>query len=851
MTYLLNGMYSQKMLAQSLRVFPAIGMTGGLLLAGCPGALAAASGGMQAAAVSAELIVQAADRVAVTGIELIPTEAGLQVQLQTEAQSLPAPQTQVVGNALIVEIPSAVLALPQEPDFFVANPAEGIALVTATTLDEQTIQLSITGTDGPPTVEVSADGLSLAVGLGTGAEALADEEGLIIGVTGDQGGSRYFVPEATAATRTDTPLSEIPQSIQVVPQAVFEDQGISSLDDAVRNVSGVLQNSADARGQRFVIRGFDSASVLRDGFRPTFGFSGNIGYPELANIERVEVLKGPAAILYGVSEPGGVINLVSEQPLSEPFYEANFELGNRELLAAGVDFSGPLDENGRLLYRLNALYRDSDYYRAFSPDVERTFVAPVVQWNISDRSDLNLFLEYSDDQRPYDTGLVAIGDGVADIPFDRNLSQLDDINRSTYLRTGYRFEHRFSDNWKFRNAFNYIAYNTLFESSFLLNVDEDTGDLTRSYIQLDQPSSTYEVQTNFVGEFATGSIEHTVLLGVDYNHREQVGNNGRGLGTTFTQNIFNPVYGTVPQPDFSSEPVFFDGDVFIDAIGLYAQDQITLFDNLHLLAGLRYEIVDQRNVNRPSLFVANASDETQSDDALVPRLGIVYQPVEPVSLYASYSQSFAPNSGTFFGGEALPPEEGEQFEVGVRAEALGGRLFANLAYFDITKNNVATSDPNNPAFAINAGEQRSQGLELDVIGELLPGWNVIANYAYTDARITANNDDQIGNKLINAPEHSANFWTTYEFQSGSLQGLSFGLGLNYVGDRFGDLDNSFRLGDYFLTNAAIAYEQNTWRAALNVRNLFDVDHITGTRNSRFEVFPGEGLTVVGTLSVEF
>jgi iron complex outermembrane receptor protein len=142
----------------------------------------------------------------------------------------------------------------------------------------------------------------------------------------------------------------------------------------------VLQNSADARGQRFVIRGFDSASVLRDGFRPTFGFGGNIGYPELANIQQVEVLKGPTAILYGVSEPGGVINLVSEQPLSEPFYEANFELGNRELLSAGIDFSGPLDENGNLFYRLNALYRDSAYYRAFTTDVERAFLAPVLQW---------------------------------------------------------------------------------------------------------------------------------------------------------------------------------------------------------------------------------------------------------------------------------------------------------------------------------------------------------------------------------------------------------------------------------------------------------------------------------------
>lgn len=849
MNYLSNERHSQKFLPQLLKVSPAIALSSGLLLAICPGVLANLEEANQSVVTSADLLTQIADTATVTGIELDVIEAGVQVNLQTEAGSLPAPQTEVVGNALIVDIPNAVLALPDEEEFFASNPAEGIALITASTLDDQTLRLTITGADAPPAIAPSVDGLTFTVSLGV-AGAVAADDAIVLGVEGAQDND-YVVPTASTVTRINTPIEEIPRSIQVIPQTVFEDQAINALDDALRNASGVLQNSADARGQRFVIRGFDSSSVLRDGFRPTFGFSGNIGYPELANIEQVEVLKGPAAILYGVSEPGGVINLVSEQPLSDPFYEANFEIGNREQVAAGIDFSGPLDENGNVLYRLNALYRDGAYYRDFDADVERAFIAPVVQWNISDRTDLNLFLEYSDEQRPYDTGLVAIGDGIPDIPFDRNLSQLEDINEATYFRTGYQFEHRFSDNWRLRNAFNYIAYNTIFESSFTLNVDEDTGDITRSFIQLDQPSSTYEVQTNVVGEFSTGSIDHTVLFGVDYNHREQVGNTGRGFATNFTQNIFDPVYGTVARPDFDSEPLFFDSDSFIDAVGIYGQDQISILDNLHVLAGLRYETVSQRNVNRPSLFASEASEETQSDDAFVPQLGIVYQPIEPISLYASYSQSFAPNSGTNADKDVLPPEEGEQFEIGVRGEAFDGRLIANLAYFDITKSNVATSDPNNPAFSINSGEQSSQGVELDVIGEILPGWNIIANYAYTDARISANNDGQEGNRLINSPQHSANLWTTYELQTGSLQGLSFGLGVNYVGDRFGDLDNSFKLGDYFLTNAAIAYEKDTWRAALNVRNLFDVDYITGTRNSRNEIFPGEGLTILGTLSVEF
>ncbi|QCS51087.1 TonB-dependent receptor (plasmid) [Picosynechococcus sp. PCC 11901] len=780
-----------------------------------------------------------------TDVQVQATESGLVITFETTAEALPAVTTTTVGDRLIIEIPDVILSLPGENIVEVLQPTAEIESVQISPGENGGGRIVITGLTAPPMAAPQLTGEQLIVEV-TPDESTAENLELV--VTADATANSYTVSEATTATRTDTPLAEIPQSIQVIPKAILADQGVSSLDDALRNTSGVLQNSADARGQRFVVRGFDSASVLRDGFRPTFGFSGNIGYPELANIEQVEVLKGPAAILYGVSEPGGVINLVSEKPLSEPFYEATLELGNRNQVAVGVDLSGPLNEDGNLLYRLNALYRNSDYYRNFNVDLERTFIAPTLTWQIGDRTDLDLFVEYSADQRPYDTGLVAIGDSVADIPFDRNLSQLDDINEATYWRTGYEFEHRFSDNWKVRNGFNYIAYNTIFESSFTLGFDPTTGDLDRSYIQLDQPSSTYAVQTNVVGEFSTGAVDHTVLMGVDYIHRNQSGNNLRGFGpnSSFTQNIFNPIYGTVPRPDFETQPIIRFGDTYINAVGIYLQDQMDIGDRLHLLAGLRYDTVSQRVVNPTSL-----AETTQNDDAFVPRLGVVYRPIEPISLYTSYSQSFAPNSGTNVDGDTLPPEAGEQFEVGVRAEALEGALVTNLAYFDIRKNNVATSDPDNIGFSINAGQQRSQGIELDVMGEILPGWKIVANYAYTDARVTANNDGQAGNRLINSPYHSANLWTTYELQTGSLKGLSFGVGVNYVGDRFGDLNNSFSLGDYFLTNAAIAYRQDNWRAALNFRNLFDVEHITGTRNNRFEVYPGEGFTLLGTLAVEF
>ncbi|MEM9808866.1 MAG: TonB-dependent receptor, partial [Cyanobacteria bacterium P01_D01_bin.56] len=219
--------------------------------------------------------------------------------------------------------------------------------------------------------------------------------------------------------------------------------------------------------------------------------------------------------------------------------------------------------------------------------------------------------------------------------------------------------------------------------------------------------------------------------------------------------------------------------------------------------------------------------------------------------FASYSRSFSPNPASSFSTDFLDPEEGEQYEVGVKAELLDGRLSANLAYFDVTLQNVSTPDPNNPLFSVAIGGERSQGVELDVAGEISPGWNIIANYAYIDARITEDNSGLEGNRRFNVPEHNVNLWTTYDIQDGPLEGLGFGLGVNYVGERFGDNANSFMLDDYFLTNAAISYKRDNWQAGLNIRNLFDINYIESTSGGRRNIYPGEDFTIVGSFSIEF
>ncbi|MEM9266960.1 MAG: TonB-dependent siderophore receptor [Cyanobacteria bacterium P01_F01_bin.13] len=693
--------------------------------------------------------------------------------------------------------------------------------------------------------------------LAQAADAADEEEdgSLRILVTGEED-SRYIEPNATTGTRTDTPLRDIPQSIQVVPQEVLEDQGVIRLNDALRNVSGVVAGSNDPRGQRFNIRGFDSASILRDGFRLTNGNTGNGGFPELVNIQQIEVLKGPAAILFGNVQPGGVINLVSEQPLSETAYAIDMGLGNRGLIEGSLDAGGPLDEAGRVRYRLNALRREEDYFRDFDTDVERVFLAPTVTWDISDRTNITVDLEFRDDERPSDFGLVAIGNEVADIPFERVLGDPDDILEGEFLRTGYRFEHRFSDNWKLRNFAYFTRYDTEFRgvTNFFGGLNEATGDIIYNFLSLSQPSSTYEVQTNVVGEFATGPIEHKLLAGFDFYRREEKGITSRAdfINPLFF-NIFNPAYDLITRPNFDQLPIALDGDINVNSYGFYIQNQISLADNLKVLAGLRYETFDQENINRPSLFNPAASEDSISEDAFSPRLGVVYQPVEPLSLYASYSRSFRPNTAsTTASGDVLEPEEGEQFEVGARAELLDGRFVASLAYFDITKQNVATRDPNNFLFSVPVGEQRSQGVEVDLIGEISPGWNIVANYAYTDTEITQDNSGLEGNDLFGVPEHNFNLWTSYDIQSGPLEGLGFGIGFNVLSERFGDNANSFTLEDYFLTNAAVSYQRDDWEIGLNIRNLFDQDYIESAENSRTtEIAPGEGFTLIGSLTFNF
>jgi iron complex outermembrane receptor protein len=382
-------------------------------------------------------------------------------------------------------------------------------------------------------------------------------------------------------------------------------------------------------------------------------------------------------------------------------------------------------------------------------------------------------------------------------------------------------------------------------AAFYDSVDEVTGDIDRTEFFADGNYRRLFTNVETVGRFNTGSIGHQVLIGAEYrNVLEQPGFRTGGLPYP-SINIFNPVYAGVP---FPRETNFFRDDT-INTIGIYAQDQVDLLPNLKLLAGLRYDSSDQfRTTQR---LGQDRVEFTQTDSAFSPRLGIVYEPIEPISLYASYTRSFSPSFGAARNsdGSTFRPETGQQFEIGTKVDVTDTLSF-NLALFDIRRQNVRNPDPNDRTLSIQTGEVASRGLELGLGGEILPGWNLTANYTLLDAFVSRDTRPTVGNQLANVSQNQFSLWSSYEIQEGSLQGLGAGLGLFYLDQRPGDLDNSFTLPSYFRTDAALFYRRDNWRAQLNVENLFNINYFTSSDEFQF-ANPGAPFTVTARVAVEF
>lgn len=783
----------------------------------------------------------------ITRASLNQTAAGLEIVLETaEGQPLPldTAQFRTEGNSRIVDIPNTVLALPDTQEFRVSNPTDAIATIRVVQQEANSIRVSVTGIDALPQSAVTLRIGALTYSLTPTADE-PDEEFVVIVTTEREG---YRVPNATSATRTDTPIRDVPQSIQVVPRQVLEDQQVQQVGEALRNVSGVSTrfSSLTPSGDAPIIRGFASFDYFHTNGIRNLG-AGNAFQLETTQLERLEVLKGPASVLYGQGEPGGLVNLVTKLPTAQPFYEVEGTIGNFNFYRPSVDISGPLNAERTIGYRLNLLYQNSDTFVDFV-DIERFFAAPVFSFQLGENTSLIVEGSYLRDSRLIYPGLPAVGT-VLPNPLGR-------IPRSRYLgepgfgnviyenfNVGYRLEHQFSENLSVRNAFRAdIAPVVNRDLIGLGRLDDDNRTVNRDISTTSGGTQTYSLVTDVLGKLTTSSITHDLLFGVELRRQHESFELFFGGDTL---DVFNPVYGS---RDFGLERGY-DATQIRNYLGIYAQNLISFSDNFKLLLGGRFDLANQRYEGR----LEDEGTLSQQDEQFSPRVGIVYQPIPPVSLYTSWSRSFLPQGD--FGdrnadGTPFRPTTGEQFEVGIKTEFINGRLAATLAAYHITKQNILTDDPDRPDFRIQVGEQRSQGIEFDIVGEVLPGLRLIANYAFTDAEITEDNQGFQGNQPNNVPRHSGSIWATYQIQQGDLQGLGFGLGVFAVGNRTGDLGNTFDLPGYSRTDASIFYNRDRWRVQLNVKNLFGANYFENAI-SRNSVNPGAPFTILGTVSVSF
>ena len=661
----------------------------------------------------------------------------------------------------------------------------------------------------------------------------------------------YVAKDTLTGSKTDTPLSEIPQSVSVVTRKQMDDRQPAQLEDTLSYIAGVTASpwGNDDRFDECLIRGFDvcTSTMYRDGLvQKIIGFSGFKIEPY--GMERIEVLKGPASVLYGENDAGGMVNAVTKRPTATPFYDGFLSYGSFNTVTAGVDVGGPLDAAGVWSYRLTGLYRDGANETDYSQN-DRIFIAPALTWQPDAQTSLTILANYQ-----WDKLEPIISVPVAGMDYPVGYPQVSrsffpgspDFNRfdADHGSIGYQFSHSFDDQWTVRQNLRYSRQNTeyydLYYGDFAGGpgmIDDRT--MARTAFTVDETATIFSVDNQAEYDADFGQVENKLLVGLDYNRLSADGKNGYGAGPSL--DIFDPDYST---PIVAPE-IYQDGIQTIGQIGLYAQNQAKIADRLLVSFGGRQAWVDNQFEDR----LGDGSSE-QKDNAFTGKAGVGYLLDGGVTPYASYAESFTVNVGQGRSGDAYDPSKAKQYEVGVKYEPTFFSGYITAAVFDLRKTNVLTTDPDDPSFQVQTGEVRNRGLELEANADLDLGVSLTAAYTYLKAEITEDNDGFAGNRPSLVPEHQASLWVNYAFDEGMLDGLSLGGGVRYVGSSFGDNANTISVAGYTLADAALRYERGNWQAALNVSNLFDKTYFS-TCYPGAGCFYGEGRKIQGTLSAKF
>jgi iron complex outermembrane recepter protein len=759
------------------------------------------------------------------------------------------------------------------------SPAPIAQAQTANTADQPAAE---GGATVLPTVDVEANKEGEAPGSSQGGAGLG---GRFTGYTVD-------LSAPAVSTKDNIPIIQEPANIQVVPREVMDDQQDISVQDAIQNVSSVLPPSTTPDSNNFYdgfnIRGIDNVNIFRNDLRVW-----EITGLETANLQSIEVLKGPAAFLFGRLEPGGIVNLVVKRPLEVPYYSVQEQAGSFGLTRTTVDATGPITDDKTWLYRINLDYTHNYIHDipAFTDFVtnQNAFIGPTITYHPIEQLRFNLDAEYQNTIFVDNAnGFPAVGVGPAPIPITRYISQpevtVNFPNRQERELAGYDWTWDIFPNWSLTNRFAYNNNDYRQRETLSNPFDEYTGFATFNLWDAYVDAQTIASNLDLKGKFDIGPLNNAVLLGTDYWYLDKnieafFGSNPSVPGL----NIYAPAYslgGYAPLAPNSFYPWRENWK------GVYGQDMISFAgDTFHLLFGGRYDWAAFGAGYSPSSN-AEALGPYNSDTgigfqnsyakAFSPRLGGVVQPLPWLSFYGDYTRSLGvSNVLTVPGQPLLPPQIGTQYEGGAKAEFFDKRLTATLAFYDITMTNVPQAVAGT-TYSTAVGLIESKGAEFDIAGRINENWSLIGSYSHDDARILQGNGisdncgdgvlctnygtfvNESGNRLQNVPLNAGSIWVKYD-ALGDFRGLSLGGGVYVFGERQGDNQNDFQLPAYARIDAMILYSLQpgvlpSWvkklTAQLNVKNLLNTGYYLNS-STNLNIFPGAPRTIIASLRAEF
>ncbi|MGI6246359.1 MAG: TonB-dependent siderophore receptor [Pseudochelatococcus sp.] len=714
-----------------------------------------------------------------------------------------------------------------------------------------------------------------AGGNGAGGESAITLDTIVVQETAETATgpvNGYIARRSATATKTDTPLIETPRSVSVIPREQIVHQGAQSVSQALRYSAGVVAETRPTNGRydSVFLRGFGGGGTQAayinylDGLKIQRGISYSVPAVEVYGLERVEILRGPASVLFGQVSPGGVVNQVSKRPQSTPHGEISLQGGTWNRLQGAFDIGGPVDPDKKLLYRIVGLGRAADTQVDHTRE-ERFYIAPSLTWNPTGDTSLTILSSYQrDPETGFYGGLPAIGTrlnnpngqiGSAFFPGD---PVFEGFSRDT-ATIGYEFSHRFNETWAVRQKARFQHIESKFRTLAATGLASDLRNIQRRPGYSRERMNGVVLDNQVEARFDTGALSHTALIGLDY----QYGWANRSLssgGAARTIDFTRPVYY---QPFTPPAVAYTDREW--NNVGLYAQDQIRLGKWAFLL-GLRQDWVETRQNAQAAPGSSTFRRTKETDDAFSGNAGVVYLFDNGLAPYASFSTSFEPVSGTDYAGNTFDPSEGEQYEIGLKYQPTGFNSYIQLSAFNLTQTNVLTADPVNPNFSVQQGEIRSRGVEVEARANLLEGLDIIGAYTFIDAKITKDNNPATrGRTPVGVPRHTASLWGHYTFSEGPLRGLSLGAGVRYIGVTMGDSTGWYSAAGfpvvrgnvpaYTLVDAVLSYDFGAQSEklkgvslAVNANNLFDKEYVSGCYAVNQGCVYGPRRTIVGTLS---